>query len=97
MLTYVDAINGGALPCIQNAVVALARRENSAALQKAVTHYDQKMSQRVKLPTDTLQELLDLHRTCGNEALEIFKKHSFKDEDQCFQKELEVITFCICL
>ncbi|XP_050016176.1 guanylate-binding protein 5-like [Alexandromys fortis] len=91
VLTYVDAINSGALPCIQNAVVALARKENSAALQKAVTHYDQKMSQRVKLPTDTLQELLDLHRTCRNEALEIFKKHSFKDDEQCFQKELETL------
>ncbi|XP_075835097.1 guanylate-binding protein 5-like [Microtus pennsylvanicus] len=91
VLTYVDAINSGALPCIQNAVVALARRENSAALQKAVTHYDQQMNQRVQLPTETLQELLDLHRTCGNEAMEIFKKHSFKDEDQCFQKELETL------
>ncbi|KAK7811061.1 hypothetical protein U0070_010220 [Myodes glareolus] len=91
VLTYVDAINSGALPCIENTVVALARRENSAALQKAVTHYDQQMSQRVKLPTETLQELLELHRTCGNEAMEIFKKHSFKDEDQCFQKELETL------
>ncbi|XP_021517121.1 guanylate-binding protein 5-like [Meriones unguiculatus] len=87
--TYVDAINSGALPCIENTVVTLARRENSAAVQKAITHYDQQMSQRVKLPTETPQELLDLHRACETEAMEIFRKHSFKDEDQCFQKELE--------
>ncbi|XP_055484316.1 guanylate-binding protein 5 [Psammomys obesus] len=87
--TYVDAINSGALPCIENTVVTLARRENSAAVQKAITHYDQQMSQRVQLPTETPQELLELHRACEREAMEIFRKHSFKDEDQCFQKELE--------
>lgn len=87
--TYVDAINSGALPCIENTVVTLARRENSAAVQKAITHYDQQMSQRVKLPTETPQELLDLHRACETEAMDIFRNHSFKDEDQCFQKELE--------
>ncbi|MEJ1270762.1 hypothetical protein NN561_001590 [Cricetulus griseus] len=89
VVTYVDAINSGALPCMENAVITLARRENSAAMQKAVTHYDQQMSQKVQLPTETLQQLLELHRTCENEAMEIFRKHSFKDEDQCFQKELK--------
>ncbi|XP_052035075.1 guanylate-binding protein 5-like isoform X6 [Apodemus sylvaticus] len=89
VLTYVDAINSGALPSMENTVVTLVRRENSAAVQKAIVHYDQLMSQRVQLPTETLQELLDLHRTCEQEALGIFRKHSFKDDDQCFQKELE--------
>ncbi|OBS69708.1 hypothetical protein A6R68_01750, partial [Neotoma lepida] len=91
VLTYVEAINSGALPCIENTVVTLARRENSVAVQKAITHYDQQMGQRVQLPTETLQELLNLHRTCESEAMEIFRKHSFKDEDQCFQKELETL------
>lgn len=89
MLTYVDAINSGALPSIENTVVTLARRENSAAVQKAIGHYDQLMSEKVQLPTETLQELLDLHRTCEREAIEIFRKHSFKDEGEFFQKELE--------
>jgi hypothetical protein len=96
VLTYVDAINSGALPSIENTVVTLARRENSAAVQKAIGHYDQLMSEKVQLPTETLQELLDLHRTCEREAIEIFRKHSFKDEGEFFQKELEVIIFCIC-
>ncbi|XP_027251659.1 guanylate-binding protein 5 isoform X2 [Cricetulus griseus] len=91
VVTYVDAINSGALPCMENAVITLARRENSAAMQKAVTHYDQQMSQKVQLPTETLQQLLELHRTCESEAMEIFRKHSFKDEDQCFQKELKTL------
>lgn len=87
--TYVDAINSGALPSMENMVVTLTRRENTAAVEKAIAHYDQQMSQKVQLPTETLQLLLDLHKTCEKEAIEIFRKRSFKDDDQCFQKELE--------
>uniref|UniRef100_A0A8C0W3L9 GB1/RHD3-type G domain-containing protein n=1 Tax=Castor canadensis TaxID=51338 RepID=A0A8C0W3L9_CASCN len=74
VLTYVNAINSGDLPCMENA---------------AMDHYEQKMDQKVQLPTETLQELLDLQRACEREAIEIFRKNSFKDEDQSFQKELE--------
>ncbi|XP_050016098.1 guanylate-binding protein 1-like isoform X1 [Alexandromys fortis] len=88
VLTYVDSICSGDLPCIENAVLALAKIENSAAVQKAIAHYDQQMNQRVQLPTETLQELLDLHRASEREAIEIFLRTSFKDEDHAFQKEL---------
>ncbi|XP_064138273.1 guanylate-binding protein 5-like isoform X1 [Loxodonta africana] len=88
MLTYVNAINSGDLPCMENAVLALAQIENSAAVQKAIAHYDQQMGQKVQLPTETLQELLDLHRATEREAIEVFMKSSFKDVDQKFQKDL---------
>ena len=91
MTTYVNSIRNGSLPCIESAVLALAQIENSAALQKAITHYDQQMSQRVQLPTETLQELLDLHRTCEKEAVNIFMENSFKNFNQGFLKELGVI------
>lgn len=88
VITYLGAISSGELPCMENAVLALAQIENSAAVQKALAHYDQQMGQKVQLPTDTLQELLDLHRACEKEAIEIFIKHSFKDVNHAFQKEL---------
>ncbi|XP_050016097.1 guanylate-binding protein 1-like isoform X4 [Alexandromys fortis] len=88
VLSYIHAISSGDLPCMENAVLALAKIENLAAMQKAIAHYDQQMSQGVQLPTETLQELLDLHRTCEREAIEIFLGTSFKDEDHAFQKEL---------
>ncbi|XP_023602915.1 guanylate-binding protein 4-like [Myotis lucifugus] len=88
---YVDAINSGAVPCLENAVITLAQRENSAAMQKAADHYSQQMAQRVSFPTDTLQELLDLHATCEKKAIAIFLKHSFKDNNQVFQKKLQDI------
>ncbi|XP_017652440.1 guanylate-binding protein 1-like [Nannospalax galili] len=88
VLTYVEAIDSGDLPCIENAVLTLAQIENSAAVQKAIAHYDQQMGQKVQLPTETLQELMDLHRDSEKDAIEIFLKTCFKDEDHLFLMEL---------
>ncbi|XP_037682622.1 guanylate-binding protein 6-like isoform X2 [Choloepus didactylus] len=88
VVTYVDAINSGAVPCLENAVTTLAQRENSAAVQKAADHYKEQMTQRVWFPTDTLQALLDVHADCEREAVAVFMEHSFKDENQEFQKKL---------
>ncbi|KAK1339816.1 hypothetical protein QTO34_018373 [Cnephaeus nilssonii] len=79
---YVDAINSGAVPCLETAVITLAERENSVAVQKAADHYSEQMAQRVSFPTDTLQELLDLHAACEREAIAIFMENSFKDDNQ---------------
>ncbi|MBZ3870691.1 Guanylate-binding protein 6 [Sciurus carolinensis] len=86
--TYVDTIASGSVPCLENAVTTLAQCENSAALQKATHHYSEQMAQRVEFPTDTLQELLEVHAACEREAIAVFMEHSFKDENQEFQKEL---------
>uniref|UniRef100_A0A8C8X189 Guanylate binding protein family member 6 n=2 Tax=Panthera leo TaxID=9689 RepID=A0A8C8X189_PANLE len=88
VVTYVDTINTGAVPCLENAVTTLAQLENSVAVQKAADHYSEQMAQRVRFPTDTLQELLDVHADCEREAIRVFMEHSFKDENQEFQKTL---------
>ena len=90
MEAYVNAINSGSVPCLENAVTTLAQLENSAAMQKAADHYSEQMAQRLNLPTDTLQELLDVHTACEKEAIAIFMERSFKDENQEFQKNLVV-------
>uniref|UniRef100_A0A8B9WC76 GB1/RHD3-type G domain-containing protein n=1 Tax=Bos mutus grunniens TaxID=30521 RepID=A0A8B9WC76_BOSMU len=75
---YVDAINSGGVPCLENAVITLAEHENSAAVQKAADHYSEQMTQRLNLPTDTLQELLEVHAACEKEAIDIFmEEHSW--------------------
>lgn len=91
VLTYVNAINSGDLPCMDNSVLVLAQIKNLAAVKKAIAHYDQQMGQKVQLPVETLLELLDLHSASEIEAMEVFMKNSFKDVDQRFQKELKVI------
>ncbi|XP_045689735.1 guanylate-binding protein 7-like [Phyllostomus hastatus] len=85
---YVDTINSGAVPCLENAVTALAQHENSVAVQKAADHDSEQMAQRVRFPTDTLQELLDLHAACEREAIVIFMKRSVEDDERPFQGKL---------
>ncbi|KAM6217094.1 guanylate-binding protein 7-like [Rhynchocyon petersi] len=88
--SYVNAIESGAVPCLENAVTTLARRENLVAMQKAADHYNALMAQRLRLPTDTLQEFLDVHATCEKEAIAVFLEHSFKDENQEFHRQLMI-------
>ncbi|XP_072505118.1 guanylate-binding protein 6-like isoform X2 [Notamacropus eugenii] len=86
--TYVKTISSGDIPCLENAVLALAQTENSAAVQKAIKHYVEQMVLKVDFPTETLQDLLNLHTDCEKEAISIFMKHSFKDDTFKFQKEM---------
>ncbi|KAB1273467.1 Guanylate-binding protein 6 [Camelus dromedarius] len=95
VVTYVDTINSGAVPCLENAVTTLAQLENSAAMQKAADHYSEQMAQRVSFPTDTLRELLEVHAACEREATAVFMEHSFKDDKQEFQKNLVVICLSV--
>ena len=88
---YVDAINSGGVPCLENAVITLAERENSAAVQKASDHYSEPMTQRLSLHTDMLQELLEVHEACEREGIAIFLRDSFKDDKRMFQKKLAVM------
>ncbi|XP_075837297.1 guanylate-binding protein 1-like [Microtus pennsylvanicus] len=89
VITYVNAISSGSQLCMENAVLALSQTENTAAVQKAITHYDQQMNQKLQLPTETLQELLDLHRASEKEAIMTFRQNSFKDINEVFLKQLE--------
>lgn len=90
VVAYMDAINTGDVPCLENAVTTLAQLENSAAVQKAADLYSEQMAQRLSLPTDTLLELLEVHAACESKAIAVFMEHSFKDDTQEFQKMLVV-------
>uniref|UniRef100_A0A8C9WM39 Guanylate-binding protein 1-like n=1 Tax=Scleropages formosus TaxID=113540 RepID=A0A8C9WM39_SCLFO len=87
-VTYVDSIRSGQVPCLENAVVALAQIENSSAVEKAHALYMRLLEERVVLHTETREELSQVHEGCLKEALEHFMDHSFKDEKQRFQTDL---------
>ncbi|XP_013914576.1 PREDICTED: interferon-induced guanylate-binding protein 1-like [Thamnophis sirtalis] len=86
--TYVATISSGNIPCLENSVLSLAEIENKAAVQEAVAHYAQLMEQSLELPTETLQELLDIHKLCEEQALQMFMARAFKDDKRQFQLEL---------
>ncbi|XP_069057459.1 guanylate-binding protein 1-like isoform X2 [Pleurodeles waltl] len=89
-VTYVDAIRSGTIPCMENAVLALAQIENSAAVQEALLQYVHGMENAAQeqFPTDTVKEFMFLHTSCQKEALQVFLDRSFKDDDEQFLKEL---------
>ncbi|XP_043391029.1 guanylate-binding protein 1 isoform X5 [Chelonia mydas] len=88
-VTYVDAIRSGAVPCMESAVLALAQIENSAAVGEAVAVYEEQLARRAALPTESVQELLELHAQCEQEALRAFMARAFKDEEQQYQWQLK--------
>ncbi|XP_039368451.1 guanylate-binding protein 1-like isoform X6 [Mauremys reevesii] len=88
-VTYVDAIRSGAVPCMESAVLALAQIENSAAVGEAVAAYEEQLGRRAALPTQSVQELLELHAQCEQEALRAFMARAFKDEEQQYQRQLK--------
>ncbi|KAM9259226.1 guanylate-binding protein 1-like [Morus bassanus] len=86
--TYVEAIQSGAAPCLESAVLALAEVENTAAVKGAVALYQGLMKQQAKLPTETTQELLELHSRCQRKALDLFMARAFSDGICSSQTEL---------
>ncbi|XP_069804829.1 guanylate-binding protein 1-like [Dendropsophus ebraccatus] len=87
---YVDTIQSGAIPNMDNAVLALAEIENTAALQEALTRYECEMDKNVwKFPTLNELEFVKMHLKCVRKAKEVFDKQSFSDEDQKYLQKLK--------
>uniref|UniRef100_A0A8C3K940 GB1/RHD3-type G domain-containing protein n=1 Tax=Calidris pygmaea TaxID=425635 RepID=A0A8C3K940_9CHAR len=86
--TYVETIRRGEVPCLESAVLALAQTVNAAAVKEAVKFYRDLMEKRVKLPTETVEELLDLHSQCQRETQELFQRRAFEEDIRSFQEDL---------
>ncbi|XP_066499680.1 guanylate-binding protein 1-like [Hoplias malabaricus] len=87
--TYVDAISSGEVPSLDNAIDSLSRIQNSRAVTEAVDFYHSEMIKKVKFPTETQQELSDIHSAVEKEAISVFIKGSFNDVEQTYQKQLQ--------
>ncbi|KAL3859993.1 hypothetical protein ACJMK2_010170 [Sinanodonta woodiana] len=86
---YVDTIQKRDIPCMERAIDAMAKIENTKAVQAALNHYKTRMQASVQLPTNSPDELSRLHVICDREAIEIFMSMSILDEKQEFQKKLQ--------
>ncbi|KAL2086085.1 hypothetical protein ACEWY4_017144 [Coilia grayii] len=85
---YVDTINSGSVPCLENAVVAMAEIENQSAMNEGLRLYEQGMEQlKAKFPTD-LQSLLAEHSRLSTMATNEFLKRSFKDDGGKYMAQL---------
>ncbi|XP_034973751.1 guanylate-binding protein 1-like isoform X2 [Zootoca vivipara] len=88
---YVDAINSGDVPCLENAVLALSEIENAAAVHEAVSCYEELVGKQLALPTDTVDELLAVHAECEKAANAVFMARAFGIMHvKKFQEDLEL-------
>ncbi|XP_036393934.1 guanylate-binding protein 1-like [Megalops cyprinoides] len=89
--TYVETIAKGNVPCLENAVLAMAQIENEAAVRDGLTVYQDGMKD-LAFPVG-IDEISKQHRHWDNLATKAFMSRSFKDEDGKYLKDLaEAIT-----
>ncbi|XP_043094396.1 guanylate-binding protein 6 isoform X2 [Puntigrus tetrazona] len=87
--TYVDTISSGAIPCLENAVTAMAQIENEAAFQEGLEVYHTGMEKLKKSFPVELNEINSEHQCFSLMATQIFMKRSFRDSDGKFVTSLE--------
>uniref|UniRef100_A0A3B1KE50 Guanylate binding protein 1 n=1 Tax=Astyanax mexicanus TaxID=7994 RepID=A0A3B1KE50_ASTMX len=77
---YVETINSGKIPCLENAVVSLAQIENQAAVQEGLKVYQSRMAQvRSSFPVSA-DKIFDEHQKRSQMATTEFMKRSFQDQ-----------------
>ncbi|XP_016385411.1 guanylate-binding protein 1-like [Sinocyclocheilus rhinocerous] len=84
---YIEAISSGNVPCLENAVVSLAKIQNVRAVERAMQFYMTEMLSIAPLPMRP-EELSDIHKIAEKKAIEVFITMAFNDNDQMYHQEL---------
>ncbi|XP_067308596.1 guanylate-binding protein 2-like isoform X2 [Pseudorasbora parva] len=77
---YVDTISSGKVPCLENAVVALANLENQAAVEEALKVYQSGMEEVKKKFPVNVDVISSQHQKFNSLATTEFMKRSFKNK-----------------
>ncbi|XP_043916975.1 guanylate-binding protein 1-like [Protopterus annectens] len=83
---YVNYINSGDIPLYKHAVQTLSTTVNTEMIEKALNNYKQKMRAQSKIPTETKQELEEVHKKNMDETVAIFRKGCFGDNGDAENK-----------
>ncbi|XP_073693973.1 guanylate-binding protein 4-like [Garra rufa] len=86
---YVDTISSGSVPCLENAVIAMAMIENEAAVKEGLQVYQSGMEKLKESFPLKLKDVFSEHQHFSNTATQAFMKRSFKDTDGKYLKSLE--------
>ncbi|XP_060796120.1 guanylate-binding protein 1-like isoform X1 [Neoarius graeffei] len=92
---YVDTMVKGGVPCLENAVLAMAQIENEAAVREGRQVYEDGMGKLKSRFPVLLGDLTEEHQCLNRLAIEAFMKRSFKDDDGAFMGSLEESINCI--
>ncbi|XP_050959607.1 guanylate-binding protein 1 isoform X2 [Labeo rohita] len=86
---YVDTISSGAVPCMENAVIAMAKIENEAAVKEGLEVYQSEMEKlKNSFPLER-KDLTSKHQHVKCMATQTFMKRSFRDTEGKNLKSLE--------
>lgn len=88
-----DTMVKGGVPCLENAVLAMAQIENEAAVREGRQVYEDGMGKLKSRFPVLLGDLTEEHQRLNRLAIEAFMKRSFKDDDGAFMGSLEVKTW----
>ncbi|XP_073502149.1 guanylate-binding protein 6-like [Phyllobates terribilis] len=92
VVMYTNAISSSNAACMEDVVANISVAENTKAVREATQHYENTMKAKIKFPTETHDQIIKLSAECEKEALSIFMKRSFKDNDHQFHKQyLEIM------
>ncbi|RXN38756.1 guanylate-binding 1-like protein [Labeo rohita] len=87
--TYVDTISSGSVPCLENAVIAMAVIENEAAVKVGLQVYQSGMEKlKDSFPLE-LKAVSSKHQDLSSTATQAFMKRSFRDTEGEYLKSLE--------
>ncbi|XP_028840976.1 guanylate-binding protein 1-like isoform X2 [Denticeps clupeoides] len=86
--TYVSTIASGRVPCLENAVVAMAQIENQAAVQEGLDAYMKGMEQVQSSFPAELKAITSRHQQVNTMAIQAFMNRSFNDKDGTYLKLL---------
>ncbi|KAK7130462.1 hypothetical protein R3I93_019952 [Phoxinus phoxinus] len=86
---YVDTISSGAVPCLENAVIAMAMIENESAVKEGLQVYKSGMEKlKDSFPVE-MKDVSSEHQHLSSMATQTFMKRSFRDTDGKYLKSLE--------
>ncbi|XP_016409855.1 guanylate-binding protein 1-like [Sinocyclocheilus rhinocerous] len=86
---YVDTISSGVVPCLENAVIAMAKIENEAAVKDGLEIYQSGMEKLKDTFPLELKNVSSEHQHLSSTATQTFMKRSFRDNDGGYLKTLE--------
>uniref|UniRef100_A0A8C2FIH0 GB1/RHD3-type G domain-containing protein n=1 Tax=Cyprinus carpio TaxID=7962 RepID=A0A8C2FIH0_CYPCA len=86
---YVDTISSGVVPCLENAVIAMAMIENEAAVKDGLEVYQSGMEKMKDSFPLELKDVSSEHQHLSSIATQTFMKRSFRDNDGSYLKTLE--------
>ncbi|XP_055045667.2 guanylate-binding protein 4-like [Misgurnus anguillicaudatus] len=87
--TYVETISSGAVPCLENAVIAMATIENEGAVKEGLEVYKSGMEKLKNSYPLELNKINAEHQRLHLMATQTFMKRCFRDNDGMYLTSLE--------